>query len=121
MADLIVLSGGAAVEDAAKKAGVEASVSFVPGRTDATQELTDVASFAHLEPQTDGFRNYIGSADSKQATENMVNHADLLNLTTSEMTVLVGGMRAMGVSYGGGKNGIFVKTPGALSNDFFVT
>lgn len=120
MADLIVLAGGAAIEDAAKNAGFSTTVPFTPGRMDATQEMTEVESFGHLEPKTDGFRNYVGSANSKEATENLVQHADLLNLSTTEMTVLIGGMRAMGVSYGDGATGLFGASQNALNNDFFV-
>ena len=120
MADLIVLAGGAAIEDAAKNAGVSTSVPFAPGRMDATQEMTEVDSFGYLEPKTDGFRNYIGSANSKEATENLVDHADVLNLSATEMTVLIGGMRAMGVSYGDGAIGLFGASKNSLNNDFFV-
>jgi len=120
LADVIVLGGAAAIEDAAKKGGVEVKVPFTPGRTDATQEMTDVASFAVLEPQADGFRNYVGDLKGRTAPEALVERADMLTLTSPEMTVLVGGMRALGANDGGSKNGVFTKRPGTLSNDYFV-
>lgn len=113
IADLIVLGGSAAVEDAAKKAGVEVSVPFFPGRTDATEEQTDVASFAVLEPKVDPFRNY-GAATPHQ----MVDKAHMLGLTAPEMTCLLGGMRVLGVS--AGSTGVLTATPGTLTNDFYV-
>jgi len=121
LADLIVLAGCAAVEQAAKKAGHEVSVPFTPGRTDATADMTDAASFAVLEPKVDGFRNYIGSdyGDSP-APELLVDHAAKLTLTAPEMTVLVGGMRVMGANFGGTQHGVFTTTPGALTNHYFV-
>ena len=119
MADLIVLGGAAAIEDAAKKAGHEVSVPFAPGRTDTTDEWTDAESFSVLEPRADAFRNYVGSID-RPAPEMMVDRAHLLGLTAPEMTVLVGGLRVLGANYGGSKHGVFTDRPGALSNDFFV-
>jgi len=120
LADVIVLGGSAAVEDAAKKAGYTVEVPFAPGRTDATQAMTDVESFAVLEPKADGFRNYFASGSSKSPAEMLVDRAELLNLTVPEMTVLVGGMRALGANADGSKNGVFTDRPGTLSNDFFV-
>jgi catalase-peroxidase len=119
LADVIVLAGNAAVEEAAKKAGVKVSVPFTPGRTDATPEQTDVASFAVLEPTADPFRNYYASYRLPPA-QAMVDRADLLNLTVPEMTVLVGGMRALDANAGGAKHGVFTSRPGTLTNDFFV-
>ena len=118
LADLIVLGGAAAIEKAAADAGGTVSVPFRPGRTDATAEQTDAESFAVLEPASDGFRNYLGDAD--KPADALVEKADLLGLTVSEMTVLVGGMRALGANTGGGAHGVFTENPGALSNDFFV-
>lgn len=120
MADLIVLGGCAAVEKAAREAGNEVKVPFTPGRTDATQEMTDVESFAVLEPFADGFRNYLKAHSSVHSEHLMVDKAQLLTLTAPEMTVLVGGMRAMNANFDGSKHGIFTDTPGALTNDFFV-
>jgi len=120
LADLIVLGGSAAVEAAASAAGQTVSVPFVPGRTDATQELTDVQSFAALEPHADGFRNYVGRGNEKPAPELLVEKADALNLTAAEMTVLVGGLRALNANYGDSKLGVLTKHPGTLSNEFFV-
>jgi catalase-peroxidase len=120
LADLIVLAGCAAIEDAAKRAGQEVTVSFTPGRNDATAEQTDVTSFAALEPTADGFRNYVGSGAERPAPELLVDRADLLNLTAPEMTVLVGGMRALNANYDGSKHGVLTQRPGTLSNDFFV-
>jgi catalase-peroxidase len=120
LADLIVLGGAAAIEKAAKDAGHSVKVPFRPGRGDATQEETDVASFAVLEPTADGFRNYYGNGNRLSPTESLVDRADLLTLTVPEMTVLVGGMRALGANTGGSKHGVFTARPGALSNDFFV-
>ncbi len=121
LADLIVLGGAAAIEKAAKDAGVDVEVPFVPGRTDATQAMTDVASFTLLEPKADAFRNYY-DADSayRSPTEMLVDRADQLNLTVPEMTVLVGGMRALDANTGGSRHGVFTDKPGTLSNDFFV-
>jgi len=120
LADLIVLGGTAAVEQAARNAGVEITVPFAPGRTDASQEQTDVESFAVLEPRADGFRNYI-AAGSKLAPETLlVDRASLLTLTAPEMTVLVGGLRALGANYRGTPHGVFTDKRDALTNDFFV-
>ena len=118
LADLIVLGGNAAVEAAAKKAGHDVTVPFTAGRTDATQEQTEVASVAHLEPKADGFRNYLGSGHDRPAEELLVDKAQLLGLTAPEMTVLVGGLRALGVNHGG--HGIFSDRTETLTNDFFV-
>ncbi|MFC0262291.1 catalase/peroxidase HPI [Fontibacter flavus] len=120
MADLIVLGGCAAVEKAAKDAGFNITVPFTPGRMDASQEQTEVDSFAYLEPVADGFRNYIMAKCPVKAEELLIDKAQLLTLTVPEMTVLVGGMRAMNANYDGSKHGIFTSKPGALTNDFFV-
>jgi len=120
LADLIVLAGNAGVEAAAKAAGQPVTVPFSPGRTDATQELTDVESFAVLEPQADGFRNYRKAAYRVSPEEMLVDKAQLLTLSAPEMTVLVGGLRVLGANHGGSKAGVFTTRPGQLSNDFFV-
>ncbi len=120
LADLIVLGGNAAIEQAAKKAGHDVQVPFTPGRTDASQEQTDVVSFAVLEPTADGFRNYFGKGLSRSPTEMLVDRASLLTLTVPEMTVLVGGMRALNANAGQAGHGVFTDRPGTLSNDFFV-
>jgi catalase-peroxidase len=120
LADLIVLGGAAAIEQAAKKAGHDIEVPFTPGRTDATQEQTDVSSFSVLEPKADGFRNYFGKDNSLSPAEMLVERANLLTLTVPEMTVLVGGMRALGANAGAASHGVFTDKPGTLSNDFFV-
>ncbi|MGC9200060.1 MAG: catalase/peroxidase HPI [Acidobacteriaceae bacterium] len=120
LADVIVLGGCAAVEDAAKKAGVEVRVPFTPGRTDATAEQTDVASFAPLEPRADGFRNYVSKDFQPVATEMLLDKANLLTLTAPEMTVLIGGLRVLDANFGKSSHGVFTKRPGALTNDFFV-
>ena len=120
LADLIVLGGAAAIEKAAKDAGYDVEVPFKPGRADATQEQTDVESFAVLEPKADGFRNYYGEGSRLSPTESLVDRADLLTLTVPEMTVLVGGMRALDANTGGVDHGVFTDRPGTLSNDFFV-
>jgi catalase-peroxidase len=120
LADLIVLGGCAAVEEAAKRAGHEVKVPFSPGRTDASQEQTDVHSFAVLEPKADAFRNYLRSGNEMPAEEQMVDRAQLLTLTAPEMTVLVGGMRALNANFGQSKHGVFTKRPETLTNDFFV-
>ncbi|MFW6449151.1 MAG: peroxidase family protein, partial [Halobacteriota archaeon] len=123
LADLIVLGGNAAVERAAAAAGYDVTVPFEPGRTDASQEQTDVESFQVLKPKADGFRNYLGGdRDDLYETleERLVDKAELLNLTVPELTVLVGGMRAMGATYGDSGRGVFTDRPGALTNDFFV-
>ena len=121
LADLIVLGGSAAVEKAAKDAGVDAKVPFTPGRMDASQEQTDVESFAPLEPRADGFRNYIDTKRQFMAPEEaLVDRSQLLALTAPEMTVLIGGLRVLGANAADSKNGVFTKTPGKLTNDFFV-
>jgi catalase-peroxidase len=121
LADLIVLGGNAAVEKAAKDAGVDVTVPFTPGRMDASQEQTDVESFAPLEPRADGFRNYIGNKKQFMAPEEaLVDKAQLLALTAPEMTVLVGGLRVLGANAADSKHGVFTKQPGKLTNDFFV-
>lgn len=120
LADLIVLGGCAAVESAAKAAGYEVEVPFTPGRVDALQEQTDVTSFAVLEPEADGFRNYQKTTYSVSAEEMLVDKAQLLTLSAPEMTVLVGGLRVLGANYGGSQHGVFTKQPGKLTNDFFV-
>ncbi len=120
LADLIVLGGCAAVEEAAKKAGVAVKVLFTPGRMDASQEETDVQSFAPLEPTADGFRNYYRSRHLMSPEAALVDKAQLLTLTAPEMTVLVGGLRVLGANAGGSKHGVFSKRPGTLTNDFFV-
>jgi catalase-peroxidase len=120
LADLIVLGGCAAVEEAAKKAGHDVKVPFSQGRTDASQEQTDVHSFAVLEPNSDGFRNYLRKEHEGSAAELLVDRANLLKLTAPEMTVLIGGMRALNANFGQSEHGIFTKRPGTLTNDFFV-
>ena len=120
LADLIVLGGAAAVEAAAKQAGVEVKVPFAPGRTDASQAQTDVESFAVLEPAADGFRNYVRPGLEEKAAELLVDKAQLLTLTAPEMTVLIGGMRALGANFDQSAHGVFTQRPGTLSNDFFV-
>ena len=120
LADLIVLGGGAAVEEAAKKAGHDVKIPFSPGRTDASQEQTDVHSFAVMEPKADGFRNYLPKQNGTSPEELLVDRAQLLNLTAPEMTVLIGGMRALNANFGQAKHGVFTKRPGTLTNDFFV-
>ncbi|MCB0160551.1 MAG: catalase/peroxidase HPI, partial [Caldilineaceae bacterium] len=120
LADLIVLGGCAAVEQAAKRAGYDVTVPFTPGRTDASQEQTDVESFAVLEPEADGFRNYLKTKYTVSAEELLVDRAQLLTLSAPEMTVLVGGMRVLGGNVGGSKHGVFTDRPGTLTNDFFV-
>jgi catalase-peroxidase len=120
LADLIVLGGCAAVEEAAKKAGHKVNVPFAPGRTDASQKQTDAHSFAVLEPTADGFRNYLRNGDPRSAEERLVDRAQLLTLTAPEMTVLVGGLRALNANFGQSKHGVFTKRPGTLTNDFFV-
>jgi catalase-peroxidase len=121
LADLIVLGGSAAVEKAAKDAGVDVKVPFTPGRMDASQEQTDVESFAPLEPRADGFRNYISGKRQYMAPEEaLVDRAQLLTLTGPEMTVLVGGLRVLGANAGQSKHGVFTKKPETLTNDFFL-
>ncbi|MGC3957142.1 MAG: catalase/peroxidase HPI [Verrucomicrobiota bacterium] len=120
LADLIVLAGCAGVEQAAKNAGHTVTVPFTPGRMDATSEQTDVASFAALEPSADGFRNYLKGKYSILAESLLIDKAQLLTLTAPEMTVLIGGLRAININVGGSQHGVFTKKPGALTNDFFV-
>ena len=120
LADVIVLGGAAAIEKAAKDAGHDVEVPFRPGRTDATQEMTDVESFAVLEPTADAFRNYYNDASYASPTRMMVEKADLLTLTVPEMTALVGGMRALNANAAQSAHGVFTDAPGTLSNDFFV-
>jgi catalase-peroxidase len=122
LADLIVLGGSAAVEKAAKDAGIEVKVPFTPGRADASQDQTDVESFAPLEPRADGFRNYVNSKKHQfmKPEEALVDRAQLLRLTGPELTVLVGGLRVLGANFGGSKHGVFTAKPGTLTNDFFV-
>jgi catalase-peroxidase len=120
IADLIVLGGCAAIEQAAKKGGHEIEVPFMPGRTDATQEMTDVDAFSVLEPEVDGFRNFFGRQHDRPAEEFLVDRANLLTLTAPEMTVLVGGMRVLGTNTGFPQLGVFTDQAGALTNDFFV-
>jgi len=122
LADLIVLAGNAAVEKAAKDAGVDVKVPFSPGRMDASQEQTDVASFAPLEPRADGFRNYVNSKKHQfmAPVEALVDRAQLLTLTGPELTVMIGGLRVLGANFGDTKHGVFTEQPGKLTNDFFV-
>jgi catalase-peroxidase len=120
LADLVVLAGDAAVEKAARDAGVSVEIAFRPGRTDASQDQTDVESFAALEPGADGFRNYIGKANRLPAEYLLLDRANLLTLTAPEMTVLVGGLRVLGANYDGSRLGVFTSRPGVLTNDFFA-
>src|SRR4029077_7705648 len=120
LADLIVLAGCAAVESAARKAGYNLQVPFAPGRTDASQEQTDTAAFAVLEPKADGFRNYVRKGLEEAAASLLLDRAQLLTLTAPEMTVLIGGLRALGANYGQSQLGVFTKRPETLTNDFFV-
>ena len=120
LADLIVLAGGAAIEQAAKAAGVAVEVPFTPGRADASAEHTDVASFAVLEPKADGFRNFVGEENGLSPEERLVDRAQLLTLSAPEMTVLVGGLRVLGANVGSAPHGVFTTRPGVLTNDFFV-
>jgi catalase-peroxidase len=120
LADLIVLAGGAAIEKAAKAAGVDVTVPFTPGRADASAEQTDAHSFAALEPRADGFRNYLSGKQFMQPEEALVDKAQLLKLTAPELTVLVGGLRVLGANAGDSKHGVFTTQPGTLTNDFFV-
>jgi catalase-peroxidase len=120
LADLIVLGGGAAIEKAAKAAGHDVKVPFTPGRMDASQEQTDVDSFAPLEQTADGFRNYVHGKQPLSAEELLVDRAQLLTLTAPEMTVLVGGLRVLGANAGKSTHGVFTKRPETLTNDFFV-
>ena len=121
LADLIVLGGSAGIEQAARNAGYELKVPFTPGRADASQEQTDVESFAALEPQADGFRNYLKPHHTASAEVLLIDKAQLLTLTAPELTVLVGGLRVLGTNFDGAQNGVFTKRPGALTNDFFVS
>jgi catalase-peroxidase len=120
LADLIVLGGSAAVEKAAKEAGFEIDVHFAPGRTDATQEATDVESFAVLEPRWDGFRNFVRPGEKAPLEQLLMEKSILLGVTAPELTALVGGLRALNVNHGGSKHGVFTDKPGSLTNDFFV-
>ncbi|HEY6328569.1 MAG TPA: catalase/peroxidase HPI, partial [Blastocatellia bacterium] len=120
VADLIILGGCAAVEDAAKKAGHNVNVPFTPGRTDASQEQTDSESIGNLEPAADGFRNYLKARFVIPSEELLIDKANLLTLTAPELTVLVGGLRVLGANHGNSKHGVFTKRPGTLTNDFFV-
>ncbi|MGW9074461.1 catalase/peroxidase HPI [Streptomyces yangpuensis] len=120
IADLIVLAGAAAVEQAARDAGFDLRVPFTPGRVDATQEQTDVESFAALEPAADGFRNYLGKGNRLPAEYLLLDRANLLNLSAPELTVLVGGLRVLGANHQQSRHGVFTTTPGSLTNDFFV-
>jgi len=120
LADLIVLAGSAAVEKAAADGGVNVEVPFVPGRTDASQEWTDVESFDALEPTADGFRNYLKGPHRLGAEYLLLDRANLLTLSAPEMTVLVGGLRVLGANQGGSSLGVLTDRPGTLSNDFFV-
>ena len=120
LADLIVLGGCAAIEDAAQRAGHSVSVPFTPGRTDASQDMTDVESFGHLEPQADGFRNYYSDSSYLRPEVALVDRANQLTLTAPEMTALVGGLRALNANYDGSQHGVLTSRPGELTNDFFV-
>ena len=120
LADLIVLAGCAGVEKAARDAGLDVEVPFTPGRMDASQEQTDVHSFSYLEPEADGFRNYMKAAYTVSAEEMLIDRAQLLTLTAPEMTVLLGGLRVLGANFGGAQHGVFTERPGVLTNDFFV-
>jgi catalase-peroxidase len=120
LADLIVLGGNAAIEQAAKAGGQDVSVPFTPGRVDATQAQTDVESFSYLQPKADGFRNYFGGDDYKGPVEALIDKADMLGLTVPETTVLLGGMRVLGANAGGSTAGVFTSRPGTLTNDFFT-
>jgi catalase-peroxidase len=120
LADLIVLGGCAAIEQAAKKAGHKITVPFTPGRTDASQEQTDAASFSVLEPKADGFRNYLKALFNVSAEHLLVDRAQLLTLTAPEMTVLIGGMRVLNANFGQSPHGVFTQRPETLTNDFFV-
>jgi catalase-peroxidase len=120
LADMIVLGGAAAIEKAAGDAGFDVTVPFTPGRNDTTQEMTDVRSFAALEPAADGFRNYYSGRSYRSPTAMLVDKADLLTLTAPEMTALIGGLRALDANTGGADHGVFTDRPGQLSTDFFV-
>ena len=121
MADLIVLAGCFGIEMAAKKAGYKVQVPFSAGRGDARQDQTDINSFGLLEPQADGFRNYLnGGASNVSAEEKLVDKAQLMGLTAPEMTALVGGMRVLNTNFDGSKHGVFTNRPGSLTNDYFI-
>jgi catalase-peroxidase len=120
LADLIVLGGSAAVEKAARDGGFDIDVHFAPGRTDASQEQTDVESFAVLEPRADGFRNFARPGEKAPLEQLLVERAYMLNLTAPELTALIGGLRALNVNHGGSKHGVFTDRPGVLTNDFFL-
>jgi catalase-peroxidase len=120
MADLIVLGGNAAVEKAAKDAGYDITLPFHPGRGDATQEQTDVESFSYLEPRADGFRNFLGNEQKAAGEDLLIDKANLLTLSVPEMTVLIGGLRVMNTNYDHSDYGVFTKTPGTLTNDYFI-
>jgi catalase-peroxidase len=120
LADLIVLGGAAAIEQAAKAGGNNVKVPYTPGRMDASQEQTDISSFAVLEPKADAFRNYYGTGNLRSPTEMLVDKANMLTLTVPEMTVLVGGMRVLNANTAHSKLGVFTSKPGILSNDFFT-
>ena len=120
MADLIVLAGNVGIEMAAKKGGHKINVPFSPGRGDARQDQTDIHSFGLLEPQADGFRNYLNKAENVSAEEKLIDKAQLMGLTAPEMTVLIGGMRVLDTNYDGSKLGVFTKKPGTLTNDYFT-
>jgi catalase-peroxidase len=120
LADVIVLGGCAAVERAAKDAGYDVTVPFAPGRTDASQEQTDVEAFAVLEPTADGFRNYLRAGEKLPPEQRFLDRAHLLTLTAPEMTVLVGGLRVLNANHGQSPHGVFTDRPGTLTNDFFV-
>jgi catalase-peroxidase len=120
LADLIVLGGSVAIEKAAKDGGVDVNVPFVAGRTDASQDETDVESFGVLEPIADGFRNYVKPRTLVSAEEMLIDKAQLLTLSAPELTVLVGGLRVLNTNFDGSNNGVFTNTPGVLTNDFFV-
>jgi catalase-peroxidase len=120
LADLIVLGGCAAVEQAAKDAGFDVEVPFTPGRTDASQEQTDVESFSVIEPTADGFRNYLRPGHRRPTEQLLVDRAQLLTLTAPELTVLVGGLRVLGANHGQSEHGVLTTRPGELTNDFFV-
>ena len=120
IADLIVLGGDAAIEEAAKRGGNEVKIPFSPGRTDASQDQTDAHSFEVLEPKSDGFRNYHRAGQELTAEEMLLDKAQLLTLTAPEMTVLLGGLRSLNINFGQSKHGVFTEQPGTLTNDFFV-
>jgi catalase-peroxidase len=120
LADLIVLAGNAGIEEAAKKAGHKVNVPFAPGRTDASQEQTDMHSFAVLEPAADAFRNYCRKGEQRSTEELLLDRAQLLTLTAPELSVLIGGLRVLNTNFGHSKHGVFTKRPETLTNDFFV-